>query len=172
MNFFSQLTNVSALILLLLPLGLSAKVKAPNYDFSLDSLQVFMPGAKLEDIQTKFKKAVKLQKTDKGVSLYKVYVEQIRYKFPVFFQTKESVIIDFYARLPAYFLHDIFHQSIINRFGKQDKYFKKEEAAVYIWNKKKNTYVYSGGCTITCFPIYYTVYSNEMKASPLFKTLD
>lgn len=172
MNFLSQLTFVIAISTLLLPFSGFAKVDPPNYDFSLDTLKVFMPGEKLEDLKKKYSKTLELQKSERGVSLYKVYVKQLRYKFPVFFQIKDSVVIDFYARLPAYFLHDIFHQSVINRFGKQDKYFKKEEAAVYIWNKKENIHVYSGGCTITCFPIYYTVYKKDMKEKPLFKTLD
>lgn len=155
----------------MLSLNLAAKVKAPNYDFSLDSFKIFMPSSSLATIKTKYKN-ISLEKKEKGLSTYKVYVDQLRFKFPVFFQTRDEKVTDFYARLPAYFLHDIFHQSLINRLGKQNKYLKKEEAAVYVWNKKDLTHVYSGGCTITCFAIYYTVYLNDKGYTPIFKTMN
>ena len=52
----------------------------------------------------------------------------------------------------------IFHQSLINRIGKQDKYLNTNEQSVYVWNNKNgNRHVYSGACTVTCFPLYYSV---------------
>lgn len=66
--------------------------------------------------------------------------------------------MDFYAKLPSYFLHDIFLQSLVNRYGKQNSYVKKERSAVYIWNNiEGNKHYYSGSCTITCFPVFYSV---------------
>lgn len=167
-NVFSQLTFIKLLSICFLMHKAFAKVEPPNYNFSLDTLNLFMPKKSVKNVKQKYPK-MSIQKVQNGNTLYKVYINQRRYKFPVLFQAKGDVITDFYTRLPAYFLHDVFHQSLINRIGKQNKYFKKEEAAVYIWNKKKLTHVYSGGCTITCFPIYYTVY--ETYKGSIFSSL-
>lgn len=141
-----------------------AKVDPPNYDFSLDRLGPFMPGKSLQE-SLKEQAEVEVIRKEKGYEVRKIYIEHIRYKFPLLIQSKDGVITDFYARLPAYFLHNIFHQSLINRLGDQDIYKKLEEQAVYAWkNKKGNNHVYSGACTITCFPVYYTVF--QVKDAP------
>jgi hypothetical protein len=68
------------------------------------------------------------------------------------------VILDFFAILPSYFLHDLFHQALINRLGKQSSYIKKETAALYIWKTSDGlTHYYQGTCTINCFPEFYSV---------------
>ncbi len=139
------------------------EVDPPNYDFSLDTLKDFMPGTSLEEVQKKYGLGTKIEEGSGGI-VYRFYISQLRYKFPVFVQLKGNNVGDFFTRLPTYFLHDIFHQSLINRFGAQNQYLKKENSAVYIWNDVKgNTHVYSGSCTITCFPTYYAVYP---KGSP------
>ena len=142
--------------LLSFSLNLHAEVKPANYDFSLESLKVFKPGSTREAFEKKYGKGVVWKEQNKTVVL-KYYVAQIRYKFPVFVQIYDGKVVDFFARLPTYFLHDLFHQSIINRVGKQDKYFRIENNALYKWvNKKGIDYTYSGTCTITCFPIFYS----------------
>ncbi len=116
-----------------------------------------MPGQKLVEIEKKYKQKELMSKKD-AYSIYRFYVEHLRYRFAVLVQFNEGKVTDFHARLPQYFLHDVFHQSLINRIGMQDVYKKVEEQAVYIWNNKNNNkYYYSGACTITCFPIYYGV---------------
>lgn len=86
-------------------------------------------------------------------------VKQERYVFPLHAQAKDGKFTDFMARLPQYFSHDLFHQALINKFGKQDSYLKKDETAIYHWkNRDGLRHVYVGACTITCFPIYYAVY--------------
>ena len=143
-------------LMLSLPFHLQAEVKPANYDFSLESLKVFKPGSTREAFEKKYGKGEVWKKENKTVIL-KYYVAQIRYKFPVFVQVFDGKVVDFFARLPTYFLHDLFHQSIINRVGKQDKYFRVENNALYKWvNKKGIDYTYSGTCTITCFPIFYS----------------
>ena len=133
-----------------------AKVDPPNYNFSLDALEIFNPGKNLNDIQKKYGKGELIEATG-DLKTYKFYVAQIRYKFPVYVQVFKGISLDFFARLPTYFSHDLFHQSIINRIGKQDKFFKVEANALYQWlNKNGNTYNYSGTCTITCFPLYFS----------------
>lgn len=144
------------LIFTLLISSCLAKVDPPNYNFSLDALKVFDPGSELKNIQAKYGKGELIQ--DGGdLKTYKFYVAQIRYKFPVYVQLYKGKSLDFFARLPNYFSHDLFHQSIINRIGKQDKFFKIEANALYRWtNKNGNNYAYSGTCTITCFPLYFS----------------
>lgn len=143
-------------LILFLPVLLNAEVKPANYDFSLESLKVFKPGTPREAFEKVYGKGEVWKKENKTITL-KYYVAQIRYKFPVFVQLFENKVVDYYARLPTYFLHDLFHQSIINRIGKQDKYFRIENNALYKWeNKKGINYIYSGTCTITCFPIFYS----------------
>ncbi len=169
MKFFTQVLVLT----FILNFSAFSKVEAPNYNFSLDIFKTFMPGQRLEDIKSNHKK-ISIEKKSNGLLTYKVQIRKKRYNFSIFFQISEETqkVTDFYTRLPSYFLHDTFHQSIINRFGKQNKYFKDEEAAVYIWNKKDVTHVYSGGCSITCFPIYYSVYSNKEDYSPIFKNMN
>lgn len=143
-------------LILCLSFSAFAEVTPPNYNFSLDSLQVFKPGSTREAFEKKYGKGEVWKEQNKTVVL-KYYVAQIRYKFPVFVQVFDGKVVDFFARLPTYFLHDVFHQSLINRIGKQDKYFKVEGNALYSWkNKKGIDHTYSGTCTITCFPIFYS----------------
>jgi len=135
----------------------SGKVDAPNYNFSLDQLNQFKPGSPKDEIDKNNKNGELIEQRGER-AVIKYYVAHLRYKFPIFVQFYQGKVIDYYARLPQYFLHDVFHQSLINRFGKQNKYFKKEESAHYEWENKDNMkIVYHGACTITCFPIYLAV---------------
>ena len=47
----------------------------------------------------------------------------------------------------------------------QTSYKKVEEQAVYIWKKDDITIIYSGACTITCFPVYLTIMKSDIKKS-------
>lgn len=137
--------------------------ETPNYNFSLDSLGAFMPGTELAQIRAGEHGPGERMKQTANTEIHKFYVAHIRYKFPVFVQTHQGRVVDFMARLPNYFLHDVFHQSLINRYGKQDRYFKKEPHAIYRWNDVEgNGLTYAGACTITCFPIYLAVTANQV----------
>lgn len=150
---------------------LNAKVEAPNYNFDLNTFNDFMPEKKLSDIESKYSKG-EVMKDTSGIQTIKFNVSHVRYKFPVFVQARDGIVLDFFARLPSYFLHDVFHQALINRHGKQTTYKKVLEEAYYIWEKAPLRHVYSGACTITCFPIFYTVHSIDMKgASPLLEQM-
>lgn len=159
------------LSLFLLSLSGFSKVDPPNYDFSLDKFEDFKPDQKIIDIEKKYGQKVVVFK--KGpFTTYKFYIEHIRYKFVVLVQSINEVVTDFHARLPNYFLHDIFHQSIINRLGPQDLYTKVEESAVYVWNNKKGLkYIYSGACSITCFPIFYAIQKEKSTFGSEYKSL-
>jgi hypothetical protein len=130
-----------------------------------------MPGKKLAEIIKTYKYKEVIFKSDQYIT-YKFYVAHIRYKFSILVQFNNGVVTDFHARLPQYFLHDIFHQSLINRLGPQDIYKKKEEQAIYIWKNKKNMrHHYTGACTITCFPIYYAVKQLGNNTNGEFKSI-
>jgi len=126
---------------------LNAKVKAPNYEFKYETFLDFYPGKAIEAVKKKY------GTTDDD----RFIVKSKQYQFTVLTQNKDGVIFDFFARLPSYFLHDVFFQSLVNRLGKQDIYHKVGEEAFYVWNKNDFKHVYSAACTITCFPIFYTV---------------
>jgi hypothetical protein len=153
-----------------------ALVEPPNYDFSIDKFQLFMPGKAYTEIEKVYGKGDLLFKKGQFTT-YKFYIEHIRYKFPILVQTKDGKVTDFHANLPTYFLHDIFHQSLINRIGMQDKYLHVDEQAVYIWNNKDGVkHVYSGACSITCFPIFYAArqatHQFGMSYKPLLEQLE
>ena len=145
---------------------LNAKVEAPNYNFSLDTLSDFVPGKSVESAEKKYGKPEEMNNVG-GILTKKFYVAHIRYKFPVLVQIKEGNIIDMFAKLPSYFLHDIFFQSLVNRMGKQSTYKKNGEEAVYTWDKDGMTHVYSAACTITCFPVFYSVFPSDRKNPPI-----
>ena len=142
---------------------INAKVEAPNYNFSVDTLQDFSPGSSIDTIEKKYGKG-SLEKNAAGARTLKYFVSHIRYKFPVLVQESEGKVLDMYARLPHYFLHDVFLQSLVNRLGKQSSFKKTGEHAFYVWEKDGMKHVYDGACTITCFPIFYAV---EKKDSPV-----
>lgn len=164
------------LLILLLWCGSAySQVDPPNYNFSVDKFKIFMPGSELSQIQKVYGQGEITSKKSPYIT-YKFYVDHLRYKFIVLVQTQDKKVSDFHARLPHYFLHDVFLQSLYNRIGPQDKYKKTEESAVYIWNNKEgNKHVYSGACTITCFPIFYSVYPSQSEKiinyKPIIKSL-
>jgi hypothetical protein len=140
--------------LLVLFQPINAKVEAPNYDFSVETLNDFFPGKKVSDLESKYGASTTMSKDRRGTTK-KFNVAHVRYKFPVLIQDKDGLVQDFFARLPSYFLHDIFLKSLQTKLGKQTEYKKTGEAAYYVWKDKDFKYVYSAACTITCFPIFF-----------------
>lgn len=153
-TFFLPILAFLTLSTLLRPTTTFGQIEPPNYNFSLDTMADFYPGKKLADMRTKYGKGE--IEFDKGAAkVHKFYVAHIRYKFPVFVNIFQGESVGFFARLPSYFLHDVFHQSLINRYGKQDEYSKVDNAATYIWKNENNIkFTYQGQCTLTCFPMY------------------
>lgn len=156
--------------LLLMFQPLNAKVEAPNYDFSLDTLADFFPGKSLSPLDQKYGKA-EVMSNEGGLQTLKYQVSHLRYKFPVIVQARDGVIEDFLARLPNYFLHDIFFQSLVNRMGKQTSYKKTGEEAFYSWDAPPLKHVYSAACTITCFPIFYAVQKSQNSSSSILEKM-
>lgn len=149
---------------------LNAKVEAPNYNFSVDTLSDFYPESNVETIEKKYGKG-SVERNVGGIQTLKFFVAHIRYKFPVLVQVNEGKVIDMYARLPSYFLHDVFLQSLVNRIGKQTSYKKTGEHAHYVWSTKELRHIYDGACTITCFPIFYAVEKIESPARSILQQM-
>lgn len=149
---------------------LNAKVEAPNYDFSLDTLSEFFPGKPISALETKYGKPESMS-DEAGLKTLKFQVAHIRYKFPVIVQARDGLVEDFFARLPSYFLHDIFFLSLVNRYGKQSSYKKTGEEAHYVWNAAPLKHVYSAACTITCFPIFYSVQKSENTSKSILEKM-
>jgi hypothetical protein len=137
------------------------KVEPYNYNFSLEILDDFWPEKSEQSIEAKYKKGVLISKKE-DYRIVKYVVNHQRYTFPILVQYFKEKSVDFYIRLPSYFIHDIFHESLVKKLGKQDTYSKYEESASYSWkNAKECKHYYRAECTITCFPIFYSVVSNK-----------
>ncbi|MCM2350612.1 MAG: hypothetical protein NDI69_11385 [Bacteriovoracaceae bacterium] len=149
---------------------LNAKVEAPNYNFSLDAFNDFFPDRPVTELDKKYGKGEEMNDED-SVKTLKYYVAHMRYKFPVLVQVQDGKILDFHARLPHYFLHDIFFQSLVNRLGKQTTYKRTGEEAYYTWDAKPLKHIYSAACTITCFPIFYAVQKGEEEQPSLLQKM-
>lgn len=158
-----QKTFFLLLLISLFPTKSFGQIEPPNYNFSLDTLGDFYPGKKFEGMKIKYGQGE--LEFDRGPSkIYKFYITHIRYKFPIFVKIYQGESVGFFARLPSYFLHYVFHQSLINRYGKQDEYSKVGNAANYTWSNEKNLkLIYQGQCVLTCFPMYL---SGEMVNPP------
>ncbi len=162
--FSWAIINTMRYLIFLISFNLLAKVTPPNFDFELGQLELFRPGSSKKAIEEKYKNG---QDIEEGIRRYGI--EHQKFLFPIFVRFEGEQVADFYAKLPTYFLHDVFHQSLINKIGKQDQYFKKENSAVYIWNNKDGfKHIYSASCTITCFPVFYAVFKVGAQDSSLF----
>ena len=148
-----------------------AQNKLPNYDFSIDNLEVFFPNSTREEIEKTAGEGT-IIKSNENLVIKRYYVAQLRYKFPVFVQFYQDKSIEFFARLPSYFLHDLFHQALINRYGEQNRYVRIENSALYIWqNAENNQIVYNGMCTITCFPQFLSIAKKETQGIANYRSL-
>ena len=142
-------------ILLTIAGHVNSKVDPPNYNFSLDSLSSFLPGGSLKKLKEVHGDGEVIKKTGEKLTL-KYNIAQLRYKFPVLVVVENGKVLDFYATLPTYFVHDLFHQSLINRYKKQNLFRKYEGTSLYMWKTDKLILTYAATCTITCFPLYLT----------------
>ncbi len=150
-------------LLCVLSLAASAKVDPANYEFSTDTLSDFFPGKKISEIEAKYGKGDVMKEGD--VKMIRFWVSQIRYKFPVIVQADQENVLDMFATLPTYFLHDVFHQSLIKRWGKQKTYKRVDEEAYYRWSDEEKVMHYAAACTITCFRLYFSVAPSKEKSS-------
>jgi hypothetical protein len=147
---------------------LNAKVESPNYNFELSNLDEFYPGKLASEIEKKFGKGEAMGKEGE-LSTKKFLVKHPRYLISAVVQEKGGEVQDVFFRLPSYFLHDGFFQSLINRLGKQSTYQRVGEEAYYTWTKDSLKHIYSAACTITCFPIFYAIEKSDSNSGLLKK---
>lgn len=155
-------------------LSLESSSSSPShYDFSLDALKSFYPGKRVKEIQKKHGKGDVLGRQE-NLTLMRFYVAYHYYRFPVFVQVEvgKGKVWDSFARLPAFFHHDTFHQSLIKRLGKQDEFFHREDSSLYIWKNREGgiDLIYEGICTLTCFPMYLYL-SRDSKSPSLIRQM-
>ena len=134
------------------------EVTPPNYSFALNQFAPFYPGNSLAAIREQRGQGKLLERRG-FLRTLRFELSHQRYRFPIIVQARGDQITDFFSPLPSYFLHDVFHQSLINRLGKQDIYLHRDGHAFYQWQDQRRalTHSYAGACTITCFPLYYSV---------------
>ena len=136
-----------------------SRVKPPHDFFNLEQLTPFFPQNSIEAIQKKWGRGVLVKQSELTQTL-RFELSHLRYQFPVMVQIHRNsqIVLDFYISLPSYFLHNSFHQSLINRYGKQDHSILLDRHAHYQWkNHSGLKHAYGAACTITCFPLYYSV---------------
>jgi hypothetical protein len=139
---------------------LKAKYEAPNYNLIVESFSDFYPGKKLEDVEKAYGKGEITD--DKGeVQTKKFLVSKNGLSFPVLVQFKESVVTDFFIKFASSFPHNDFHKAFLKNLGPQSSYKPGNGDALYTWEKAPLKHTYSAACTITCFPIFYSVQKME-----------
>ncbi len=170
-NFIFKVLGIVLSILILVHPA-NSKVEAPNYTFTYEAFTPFLPGASSPDLFAQKGQGETISKEGKS-TIRRYLIKHEMYIFPIWVLTSETKVLSMYTRLPSYFLHDVFHQSLINRYGKQDYYKNREEHAIYHWRDTKGLKItYEGACTITCFPIYLSVdFSDKSTVEKPPKTL-
>ena len=143
----------------------------------LEQLEAFMPGSSLKEIEPLYGKGENSTNNDENIGKRFYRIAKNGYTFSLWVQTSKDTVVDFYARLPDYLPHDRFHQALIDRYGKQDQYFRQDSSAVYRWNEENNNrIIYGGQCSLTCFTLYLTVSPASKPEGmdnykPIFETL-
>lgn len=165
---------IKFLLLIGLTLGLStpvfADIKPPNYDFTLASLEPFLPGGNLEKSKTDKSIQSDIFEDNGNLKIIRLKLKRANYHIDVYVQIKDNKIIDMYARLPQHFIHDIFLADLQKKYKKQDKYVQKDMNALYVWmNRDGNNIIYQGSCSITCFPMFIEIVSADKTVVPLYK---
>lgn len=141
--------------------------------FSLDFLSPFL-------VDTSLEKAVDTHGPGQKMRALTDSLERTRFSvaspgghtLTLWAQSRGDRIMEFYATFPTQMSGSVVHRALLSRYGKQEKFFKKNEQAIYLWNNadgKKITY--SIQCSLTCFPLYLAVWANPPPADlPSFKT--
>ena len=141
----------------------------PQFDF--DQITAFSPGKKVSEIPKTFGTPLDLELKDaQKVKLFKIKNKD-GYTYPLLIQHVDDEIFDFYARPPSYLLHDFFHRDLIKRYGRQNEYYLENGTGYYIWSNNDLDIYYSGECTITCFPVFYSQVASKNKLPPTYKSI-
>lgn len=145
-----------------------AEITPPNYDFTLNSLENYMPGKNIEEVKKQNPKFdIFSDNGDQKTLRFKL--RRSNYTLDIYTQVKKEIITDLFVRLPQHFLHDIFLADLQKKWNKQDKFVRKDKSALYVWFNRNNTnIIYHGSCSITCFPMFIEVVSIDKSVTPLY----
>lgn len=150
-----------------------AEIKPPNYDFTFESLGPFLPGGTLEKAKSDKTIQSDIFEDNGNLKIMRFKLKRANYHLDIYVQVKDDKITDMYVRLPQHFIHDIFLADLQKKYKKQDKYVQKDMSALYVWmNRDNNNIIYHGSCSITCFPMFVEVVSNDKTVVPLYKKLN
>lgn len=169
-----KLATLKFLLLTIVLLNFSTRIHAeiipPNYDFTLASLGPYFPGKSLEKIKSDKTIQSDIFEDSGNLKILRIKLKNSNYNLDIYLQTKDDKITDMFARLPQHFIHDIFLADLQKMYKKQDKYVQKDMNALYFWiNRDGNNIIYQGSCSITCFPMFIEVVSNEKSIIPLYQ---
>jgi len=148
---------------------IQAEIKSPNYDFTLNTLELFFPGKSLEQAQKSHPKYDLFE--DKGEEkILHFKVKKADYLLDIYAQVKADKFTDIFVRMPQYFLHDLLLADLQKRFKKQDHYIRKDLSALYVWkNRDGNNILYHGSCSLTCFPMFLEIVNASPDIVPLYQ---
>lgn len=162
--------NYIIITFLLISFPILAKVDAPDYSFTFDKLAPILPG-KNKKLLDKKTWPLKLINKEQMINTYEGKLHHKNYNFTFFISTENEKILELFVKLPSYFLHDLFHQSLINRFKKQNKFYNQNSRSIYIWNNTDiGKITYTANCTITCFPDFLHIISKEKSLDKKFNS--
>lgn len=149
-----------------------AEITPPNYDFTLKTIDNFMPGKNIEEVKKQNPK-FDLFADNGDQKILRFKIKRANYILDIYTQVKKDTITDLFVRLPQHFLHDIFLGDLQKKWKKQDRFVRHDRSAVYVWFNRDNTnIIYHGSCSITCFPMFIEVMSTDKSVVPMYVKLN
>ena len=149
-----------------------AEITPPNYDFSLKSIENFTPGKNIEEIK-KANPKFDLFEDSGDKKIFRFKIKRQNYLLDVYTQVKKDLVTDLFVRLPQHFFHDPLLTELQKKWNKQDRYVRHDKSAVYVWLNRDNTnIIYQGSCSITCFPMFLEIVSNDKSVTPMYDKLN
>ena len=148
----------------------TSPVDDPVYpQFEFGQLAPFQVGKLVSDIPVQFKPVEINLKNALKINRYEL--SHLGYKFPIFVQFAETIILDLFVRLPSYLLHDFFINLLLIITECSKNISSKIRLRFTLWTTNEVKRVYSGGCTISCFPIFYTEINNSENRPADYRSL-
>lgn len=172
---FKMSDNRIMKLFILFFITLSFNINAEFAEFKLNELNPYLPGNVIDKGKPELKKAVVLDKEGEKEILL------LKYQLPKFYlttnlQVEKNEILDSYFRFPNNYSHDIVLTLLQKQFGKQTKYYKKNNDALYWWldkdfEGKTVDVIYHGSCSLTCFPLGIHFIGKKAIENPSFTSL-
>lgn len=135
-------------------------------------LDLVEPGKKFPTVATFPLDSFELfQKKSESHQIHVSYWQYSNYRYPLFVQVINNVVVDIYLTFPSFMLHDRIHEYFIKLWGKQSFFKQSSLSAIYQWTKQPNVIaIYEANCSITCFPVFLTMHQKKLpdKIQPLW----